>query len=141
MPNVIAIAKDERVRRQIELYLEELEIDDLRFATFRDHQDFASLYFREHKQEPDTNETNPSEETEGVGELKLFSEVHMIIFALDSIPGKAGVWIDMIRANLKNSNTAARRPTPLRPAQVRGRRRRQARSAASLPGRSDLSAH
>jgi len=127
VPNVIALIKDDRVRRQVEQYLAELDIDDLRFATFASQQEFQDIYFRDRVEvagdvpppadatqaDPPSAETAPSEnnsspadsalenEGEDGAELKLFSEVHLVIFALDSIEGKAAPWIEQLRKGLK----------------------------------------
>lgn len=100
--NVIVLAKDDRVRRQIELYLSEIDVNDLHFATFKTHQEFQELYFRERQPDPPETAEAKSDEpaTEGA-ELKLFSEVNLLIFALDTIDGKPGAWIDRLRANLR----------------------------------------
>lgn len=74
-------------------------MDDLRFATFNSNQEFQNLYFRERVQEePKAEEVKPDGE-EGA-ELKLFSEIHLIIFALDSIGEKSNSWIDKLKLNL-----------------------------------------
>jgi hypothetical protein len=107
--NVIVLAKDDRVRRQIELYLNELDVLDLHFATFRTQEEFKELYFRDlMKESPPAPEENgtpapPPElppEDQGA-ELKLFSEVNMFIFALDTIEGRLFSWIDSIRSGMK----------------------------------------
>lgn len=93
MANVVALIKDERVRHQVEVLLDELGEEDLRYATFKSQQEFQELYFRE-TQSTSNNEPN-------VTDLKLFSEVNLLIFALDAIEGKPGNWIDHFRSNLK----------------------------------------
>ncbi len=119
MPNIVVIAKDDRVRRQIEQFLNELEKDDLRFATFKQVEEFEALYYK------DLNPTStaasdappadsispvdaaappppPEAEKEEEIDLRLFSEVHLVIFALDSIGGaKPGPWIDKARYSMK----------------------------------------
>ena len=63
--NVIVIAKDDRVRRQVEQHLQELGMDGLRFATFKTNDEFQSLYFRERTQEEKAAEEKPDDETNG----------------------------------------------------------------------------
>jgi len=105
MPNVIAVVQDDRLRRQIEQFLGELGMDDLRFATFKTNQEFQQLYFRDRSKDPVPEEPKegdpPKSEEEGGTELKLFSEIHAVIFALDTIGEKSGPWIDKLRASLK----------------------------------------
>ncbi|MGE0527952.1 MAG: hypothetical protein AB7P49_12865 [Bdellovibrionales bacterium] len=110
MPNVIALVKEDRVRRQVEQFLEELEFDDLRFATFRSEEEMQDLYFRDRApaENPGSEERAPegAANAEDSGfhdgpELKLFSEIHMLFFALDTISGKPGPWIDKLRANMR----------------------------------------
>lgn len=94
MVNVVALVKDDRVRRSIELWLGELDMD-VHFATFKTQAEFQQLYFREG--EPEVSEEEPTEEG---AELKLFSEIHLLIFAIDAIEGKSSPWIDRTRAAL-----------------------------------------
>lgn len=114
MPNIVVIAKDDRVRRTIETYLNELESDDLRFATFKRVEEFEDLYFKDrtassaptdpNASEPDPNLTpapSPEPAKEEEIDLRLFSEVHLVIFALDSIGMKPGNWLEKVRTNLK----------------------------------------
>lgn len=101
MPNVIALVQDERLSRQIEQFLEELGLDDLRFASFRSEEEFQELYFRTPSEE--TPEAPPeSEATTDGAELKLFSEIHAVLFAMDTITEKPGAWIDRLKVRLKN---------------------------------------
>lgn len=130
MANVVAVVKDDRVRRQIEQYLQDLGMEDLRFATFATVEEFNALYFRPKKKvaapEPDaaaagagtTEGSAPPTDASGaaaasatpsaappadnLGDLKLFSEIHVVIFALDSINEKSGPWIDTLKRNMKN---------------------------------------
>jgi hypothetical protein len=102
--NVVAIVQDDRVRKQVEQFLQQLGSDDLRFATFKYIQEFTNLYFRD-KVEPEPKpEDAPAEENKepdsGV-DLRLFSEVNVLIFALDSIGEKSGIFIDKLRVQLK----------------------------------------
>ncbi len=114
MPNVVAIIQDDRVRRQCEQFLQELGMDDLRFATFKTHQEFTKLYWRD-RQKQAKEETKPAEtpgenpaekpaekppEDDGA-DLKLFSEIHLVIFALDSVGEKSATWIDKLKVNFK----------------------------------------
>lgn len=122
MPNVVAVIQDDRVRRQVEQYLQELGMEDLRFATFKRVEEFEALYFKDHTPEPvpespaepnptttenappknsDATAQSEASEEEAATELRLFSEVHLIIFALDSVGGKSSPWIDKTRLNLK----------------------------------------
>ena len=104
MANVIAIIQDDRVRRQVEQYLQQLNIENLRFATFTNHQEFTALYFRERKA-PDPQATEAALEAKIDGadetEMKLFSEVHLLIYALDSIGEKSNTWLDKVKFNFK----------------------------------------
>ncbi len=62
----------------------------MRFATFKTNQEFQNLYFRDRSNDPPPAEVEPSaEETNGGAELKLFSEIHAVIFALDTIGEKS----------------------------------------------------
>ncbi|MBX3022989.1 MAG: hypothetical protein KF799_15040 [Bdellovibrionales bacterium] len=114
MANVVALVKDERVRRSIELYLNELDMD-LRFAIFSSVEEFEQLYFQVKEEAPAAAESapqadetapasapvpEPNPEDEGA-ELKLFSEVHLLIFALDTINEKSDAWINKMRANMR----------------------------------------
>ncbi len=107
MPNVIAVINDDRVRRQTEQYLQELGMDDLRFATFKNHQEFTALYWRDRKKKaetppPEDGKEAPAAPAEDEGaDLKLFSEIHLVIFALDSIGEKSGPWIEKLKNNFK----------------------------------------
>ncbi len=104
MPNVVAIVQDDRLRRQIEQFLGELGMDDLRFATFKSNQEFQNLYFRKRTAEvaPDAEaEPAPADESTDGAELKLFSEIHSVIFALDTIGEKSGPWLDKLRYSMK----------------------------------------
>ncbi len=113
MPNVVAVVKDDRVRRQIEQYLNELDTGDLRFATFSRVEEFEALYFKDptKKSEPEPGDPNAAPPPEGSKppepsgpeeiELRLFRDVHMVIFALDSVKEKPAAWIDKVRTNLK----------------------------------------
>lgn len=102
MPNVIAIVQDDRIRRQLEQFFEELGMEDLRYATFKSGQEFQNLYFRE--RQPVETPPPEAESAEGAEqtELKLFSEIHAIVFALDSIPEKSGPWLDKMRIGLRH---------------------------------------
>lgn len=107
MANVIAVVKDDRTRRQIEQFLQELGMEDLRFATFQSSEEFQALYFRDRSQDPPPEENpdaaKPEAGTEGEegAELKLFSEIHLFIFSLDSLGEKSTPWIDKLKINLK----------------------------------------
>lgn len=104
MANVIVIAQDDRVRRQTEQFLNELGMEDLRFASFKLIQEFQNLYFRERPPEPPPpaeGEEKKEEETKDGAELKLFSEIHLVIFALDSIGEKSGTWLEKAKLNFK----------------------------------------
>ncbi len=116
MPNIIVIAKDDRVRRQIEQYLNEIAQEDLRFATFKRVEEFEELYYKDLTSStptppadpsaagapaPPAAEPPPEPPKEEEIDLRLFSDVHMVIFALDSVGMKAGPWIDKARMNLK----------------------------------------
>ncbi|HMN68643.1 MAG TPA: hypothetical protein PKC28_08895 [Bdellovibrionales bacterium] len=108
MPNVIAVVQDDRARRQVEQYLQELGMEDLRFATFNDNAEFQALYFRDKSKDPPPEEKpaeeKPAEGADGDGEgaeLRLFSEINMVIFALDSIGEKSGPWIEKLKINMK----------------------------------------
>lgn len=111
MPNVVAIIKDDRVRRQTEQFLQQLEMDDLRFYTFKTHQEFTALYFK--------NLVNPgsagsAEKLPELEDMKVFSEVNIVIFALDSIGEKSGPWIDKLKTNFKKfKHWPANQPTRL----------------------------
>lgn len=91
MANVIAIIQDDRVRHQTEQYLQQLGMEDLRFATFKSHQEFAALYFSEPPPDENKEEKTP----------RLFNEVHLLIFALDSIGEKSASFIDRVKLNFK----------------------------------------
>jgi hypothetical protein len=104
MPNLIAVVQDDRLRRQIEQFLGELGMDDLRFATFKTNQEFQNLYFRDRSNDPpppEVPEGEPPPPIEDGAELKLFSEIHSVIFALDTIGEKPGPWLDKLRASMK----------------------------------------
>jgi len=106
MPNVIAIVQDDRLRHQIEQLLENLEMDDLRVATFKTNLEFQNLYFRDSSNDPPAEEPNEGEKTgedtiEEGADLKLFSEVHALIFAMDTIGEKPGPWLDKVKFNFK----------------------------------------
>jgi len=64
---------------------------------FKSHQEFAALYFRDRTQEEE--QKDPKEEEPG--DLKLFSDVNILIFALDSIGEKSSAYLDKVKTNLK----------------------------------------
>lgn len=97
MPNVVVIVKDIRIRKQAEQFLNELEMDDLRYALFNDHEEFSSVYFRR-PSEQDGKEQQPEEIAI---DPRLFSEVNLMIFALDSIHERPLVWLDKLKLELK----------------------------------------
>lgn len=118
MPNIVAVVQDDRTRRQIEMYLQELGMEDLHFATFKSAKEFEELYFVDRSARPappnpdgspppaenaPAAAASPSEpEKPGEGaELRLFSEVHLLLFATDSISEKPTAWINRARSNLK----------------------------------------
>lgn len=126
MANVVAIVKDDRVRRQIEQFLTDLGIDDLRFATFATEQEFNAKYFRDKPKAPPpapptgalpgaapaTPEAAAAAAAEAkrieaenrppdVEDFKIFDQVHVVIFALDTISEKSTPWIDKLKFNLK----------------------------------------
>lgn len=114
MPNIVVVAKDDRVRRQIEQYLNELNQEDIRFATFKRVEEFEALYYKDRSSPtpppPDPNAPPadpkaappPEPPKEEEIDLRLFSDVHLVIFALDSIGGtKSSQFIDRVRQNLK----------------------------------------
>lgn len=104
MPNVVVLVKDDRVRRQIEQYLNELGMDDLRYSTFKSTQEFSHLYFRDRvEEEPKSEaegEATETKEDDGA-DLKLFSEVHLMIVALDNIEGKVDPWLQQFHTAAK----------------------------------------
>lgn len=103
MANVILVIQDDRVRKQIEQFLGQLGLEDLRYASFTSQQEFSELYFKDRKaaDEPPPEAKPPEAEGAAETELRLFSEVHFVIFALDSIGEKSGAWLDRVRANFK----------------------------------------
>lgn len=72
---------------------------DLRLAAFKSAAEFEQLYFR--AQTPDAPAAEPAPDEDGGAELKLFSELHLVIFALDVVEGKAHAWLDHIYGKLK----------------------------------------
>lgn len=86
MPNIVAISKDQRLLRDIEKHCQDTVGDDLRFAGFQSGAEFEALYFKEKKEGDEVPQEEDSEE--GVGDLRLFSEVHMIVVCEDSVDGK-----------------------------------------------------
>lgn len=101
MANVIVIVQDDRVRRQIEQFVQELGLEDLRFATFKLNSEFQALYFRDRSKDPPAPPPEGEEASKDGADLKLFSEVHLVIFALDSIGEKSAPWLDKLRTNMK----------------------------------------
>jgi hypothetical protein len=126
MANVVAVVKDDRVRRQIEQFLNDLGMDDLRYATFATVEEFYAKYFRDKPKAPPPPPPTgalPPTGTEGtaaaggaepatapapvedrppdVEDFKVFDQLHVIIFALDTIGEKPSPWIDKIKLNLK----------------------------------------
>ena len=101
----MVVIQDDRVRRQVEQFLQQLGLEDLRLASFKNHQEFTALYYRDPAKtglpETENAEGAPQPEDADAGDLKLFSEVHLLIFALDSIGEKSGTWIDKLKANMK----------------------------------------
>lgn len=101
MPNIVGITKDDKVRTDLEKICQELGGDELRFAGFSTIQEFESLYFRKAEEKalnesppPSTEETSPEDSSTANEEssaeetdLRLFSEVHMILLAEDAISG------------------------------------------------------
>lgn len=106
MANVILVIQDDRVRKQCEQFLGQLGMEDLRVAAFDKNQEFTEIYFRERKskdepakESPKKEESEPDKPAET--ELRLFSEVNILIFALDSIGEKSNTWLDKVRVNFK----------------------------------------
>ncbi len=99
MPNIVALIQDEKVRRQAEQFFEELGIDDLRVATFKSEQEFTDLYRRDLSIEDKSIEQGDSS-SEGA-DLKLFSDVNLLVFSLDSIKQKPLEWIEKVAADFK----------------------------------------
>lgn len=81
MPNIVGITKDPKLLSDLDKFTKELGGDELRFAGFHSLAEFESLYFKTPSQPPEPLEGN---EEEGA-DLRLFSEVHFIIFAEDAL--------------------------------------------------------
>ena len=101
MPNVVAVVKDDRVRRQIEQYLKELKMEDLRFMTFKRLEDFESLYYREITGVPVEAQDAGARAPSADATVGPFPDINLMVYALDSVGGKSGAWIDKVRTNLK----------------------------------------
>src|SRR4051812_42734692 len=87
---------------------------DIRLATFKSLQEFQHLYLRV-KEEPKEPDPNAAEEKESEGaELKLFSEVHLMIFALDTIDERSNSWIDKMRLNMRKFKRFPESGEPMR---------------------------
>lgn len=98
MANVLALVKDDRVRRQIELYFNELDVADVRFATFASVKEFQEIYFRDKSAEENLAPPDQENLEDEGAELKMFSEINLIVFALDTIEEKLPIWITKVRA-------------------------------------------
>jgi hypothetical protein len=113
VPNIVAIVPDERIRRQVEQFVGQLPGNETRIATFKDAAEFESIYFptqvvapppaTEQKKEEPAEEGN-AEEANNVVDLRLFSTVHIVIFALDSITGKVHPWTSSLLKRMKERN-------------------------------------
>ena len=118
MSNVVILIKDERARHQIETFLGEMQLPDLRTAVFETVAEFEDLYFRDSKvagaeppapatDVPAATEPNPDPAAEASPtetELRLFSEVHLFIYALDAVGSHGAEWLDHLRGSLRRYN-------------------------------------
>jgi hypothetical protein len=101
--NAVILVHDDRVRRQVEQYLDELGIEDLRHASFATFKEFQELYFHDQEsglEEPENAATGEAAETSPT-DLKLFSEIHLLIFALDVLNEKFHPWMNRLKQNMK----------------------------------------
>ena len=97
MANVVALIKDERVRHQVETLFAELNLPDLRTAFFGSIEEFEQLYLHAPTADPAPASTELAET-----ELRLFSEINLFIYALDSIgPRTNAQWIERLRNGMK----------------------------------------
>ncbi len=129
MPNAVILVEDVRIRQQVEQFLGQLGMDDLNHTSFDSAAAFEAHYFPEEKPAKDNNvatntqanetkaetalDTPPESapptptasseqnEKEEEGAIVRFSEIHMIIFALDCIEGKSSPWIDKIKQEMR----------------------------------------
>ncbi len=92
MPNIVGITKDPKLLADLEKFCSEVGGDDLRFAGFETCAEFESLYFKK----PQVAE----ESEEPVADLRLFSELQIILVAEDAFEGKA---VDVIQELLKQT--------------------------------------
>ncbi len=85
MPNIIAIAKDEKLLADLERICQELVKEDLHFAAFKSSEEFESLYFK--SSSPSQSDKENDEES-APEDLRLFSHIHIILMAEDALKGK-----------------------------------------------------
>ncbi len=103
MPNIVAIVSDDRVRRQVEQYIGQFGSDDIRLVTFKSAKEFESLYFPDGNAKPAAQPAPPEPEKDsGPVDLRLVAKIHVIVFAIDSIVGKASTWCSMIMKKTKD---------------------------------------
>lgn len=113
MPNIVAIVSDDRTRRQIEQYVGQFG-DDTRLVTFKSAKEFEALYFPSQKPAapaavpeatpPIADGSTPPPEAaveENPVDLRLFSQVHVILYAIDSIGEKVQPWSTALMKKLK----------------------------------------
>ena len=103
----MALVQDARVRQQIETFLTEMQLPDLRTAFFDSVPDFESLYFRDQTStaavaSDAADQPNPDVPTET--ELRLFSEVHVVIYAMDAVGQMGAAWLDRLRPAMARFN-------------------------------------
>lgn len=108
VPNIAVIVADERVRRQVETYLNEGGDDDVRYASFKSSKEFETLYFRPREEEKPEDKDKPKPEGEkspepepGPIDLRLFSNLNVIIFSIDALTEKVPAWSLAILRRLK----------------------------------------
>lgn len=101
MPNIVGITRDDKLRGDLERICLEVGGEDLRFAGFNSVAEFEALYFRKDKGEEKESEESGAQE-EGA-DLRLFSELHIILMAEDAMADKAGdTAIHLLKETRKN---------------------------------------
>lgn len=150
MPNVVVLAEDERVRKQVEQFLGQLGTDELRVGSFSTFVDFKAVYKRvadnakkaaaaeakklegeaklkesdaraaeeAAKSPPPEGAAKPTETAKpaeppkpatpepaaAAKDPRHFDQVHLIIYAINSLGEKSNPWLDKIEKTLKELN-------------------------------------
>lgn len=114
MPNIVSIISDDRVRRQIEQFVGEMANAETRIASFKTAKEFESIYFAPKTAAPTPPPAPPpagdgappstdgAKEENNVVDIRLYSTVNVVIFAMDALNEKAPAWTTALMKKLKD---------------------------------------